>query len=250
MIDVNVHTGSWPFQRFSVDSLTALSEHLSAEGIETGFVSHLGCVFYPDPDVFNRELLAGCESVAGLQPVPVVNPHLNGWRDNLALYLDHGIRAVKIIPSFHNYRLYSRPVFELMEALAEAGIRLMLQMRFEDERDRYFALNVFGPKVDQVVNLAQRFADIEILCLSTYLPEARELAKRTENVLVDISFTEWLFTIELLLEDFAPERILFGSHTPILVTKATVMKLMNSDIEYDLKARIGSLNAKRFLGMQ
>jgi len=248
MIDVNVHTGSWPFQRFPFDSLEALADHLAAEQISIGYVSHLGCVLYADPDVYNRELIEGCRNVEPLRPVPVINPHLNGWRQNLAAYLDEGVRAVKIIPSFHNFRLYSRPVFELIEALEDDGLRLMIQMRYEDERERYFALNVYGPKVDQVVKLANRFAGTEILCLNAYLPEAREFGKRTSNILVDIAFAEWLLTMNLMLEDLAPERVVFGSHSPLLVTRSAVMKLMESEISDKIKRQIASTNAKRFLG--
>lgn len=247
MIDVNIHTGHWPFQRFPFDGLEELADHMAAHGVETGYVSHLGCVFYPDPDGYNRELIAHCESIESLRPVPVINPHLNGWRDNVDFYLAHGVRAVKIIPSFHNYRLYTRPVFELIEALEDAGRRLMIQMRYEDERDRYFALNVHGPKVDQIVRLAGRFPDVEILCLNSYLPEARELGRRTSNILVDIAFAEWLFTMELMLEDLSSERIFFGSHTPLLITKSAVMKLTDSLIDDDLKRKIATENARRFL---
>jgi predicted TIM-barrel fold metal-dependent hydrolase len=144
--------------------------------------------------------------------------------------------------------LYTKPVFELIELLDQAGCRLMIQMRYEDERDRYFALNVYGPKIDQVVRLADRFSESEILCLNCYLTEAQELGQRTSNVSVDIAFAEWLFTMSLLLEDFPPERVYFGSHTPLLITKATVMKLTESEIDAGLKTQIGSENARRFLG--
>lgn len=249
MIDLNVHTGYWPFQRFPFDGLKKLGDHLLAEGVERGFVSHLGCVFYPDPDVYNRDLLKAARRVDSLDAVPVINPHLNGWRSNLDRYCDGGVRAVKIIPSFHNYRLYSRPVFELIEALQAAGLRLLVQMRFEDERDRYFALNVYGPKVDQIVRLADRFGEYEFVLLNAYLPEAREIGRRTSNVIVDTAFAEWLFTMELMLEDVPAERVVFGSHTPILITKASVMKLTESTLDKSLIRQIGTHNAKRLLGL-
>jgi hypothetical protein len=248
MIDVNVHTGYWPFQRFPFADLKSLADRLQSEGVEESYVSHLGCVFYADPDVYNRELIEDCRSVKSVHPVPVINPHLNGWQSNLEAYLDDGIRAVKIIPSFHNYRIYSRPVFELIERLEESNCRLMVQMRFEDERERYFALNVYGPRVDQVVRLADRFSDVPILCLSAYLPEARELGKRTSNVLVDISFAEWLFTLDLMLEDLSADRILFGSHSPLLITRSTVLKLTASRLDRALIAQIATKNARQFLG--
>ncbi len=248
MIDVNVSFGQWPFQRFSIKTIGELVAHLKSEGIEQAMVSHLGCVFFADPDAYNRDLLRACRRHPEIHPVPVVNPHLNGWRDNLDVYLENdAVKAVKVIPSFHNYRLYSKPVFELIEVLNARGVQFMIQMRYEDERDRYFALNVYGPKVAQVVRLANRFPSTRMFCLNAYLPEARELGKATDNIAVDTAFAEWIRMMELLLEDMPAERIFLGTHTPLLVTRASVMKITRSVVSDAIKRRITHSNADQIL---
>jgi predicted TIM-barrel fold metal-dependent hydrolase len=249
LIDINTWYGHWPFQRFTIRTVRDLERHLVDHGIEKALVSHLGTVFYQDPDPYNQELLQSCRRSKVLTAVPVINPHLNRWQDVFDDYVNQGVKTVRIIPTFHNYRLYTRQVFELVEALAERDMRLIIQMRFEDERDRYFALNIHGPKIKQMVRLARRFPDFDFVCTNVYLPEAKEIGKETDNVHVDISFAEWLFTIEEMLSELGPDRIFFGSHTPILYTKPTVMKLMDSGVPKAVKEQIAGRNAAAFFGL-
>lgn len=249
MIDINTWFGHWPFQRFSIKSIGDLERHLGDHNISKALVSHLGTVFYQDPDPYNQELIKACRKSNALIPIPVINPHLNRWEDVLERYVDQGTRAVRIIPSFHNYRLYTRQVFDLVEALARHEMRLMIQMRMEDERDRYFALNIYGPKIPQVVKLAKRFPEFDFVCLNAFLPEAKAFGKQTENVRVDVSFAEWMYTMEELLSELTSDRIFFGSHTPLLYTLPTIMKLRDSGIEDALIDQIGSRNAVTFFGL-
>ncbi len=246
LIDINTWFGNWPFSRFSIKTVKDLERHLNEHKIEKALVSHLGTIFYQDPDPYNQELLAACKKTKSLIAVPVINPHLNRWQDVFESYVDQGVKTIRIIPTFHNYKLYTRPVFELIEAIAERDMRLMIQMRMEDERDRYFALNIYGPKVAQVVRLAKRFPDFDFVCLSAFLPEAKEFGKQTDNVRVDVSFAEWAFTMEELLSELAFDRIFFGSHTPLLYTLPTVMKLMDSGIPRHAKEHIAATNAASF----
>lgn len=246
LFDINTWFGNWPWQRFPIKTIKDLEEHLLAVDIRKAMVSHLGTVFYQDPDPYNRDLMKACRNSEVLTPVPVLNPHLNRWQDVFAHYVDEGVKTIRIIPTFHNYRLYTKPVFELIEALVERDMRLILQMRMEDERDRYFALNIYGPKVKQIVRLADRFPDFDLVCTNVFLPEAKELGKLTKNVRVDVSFAEWLFTIEEMVDALGVDRIFFGSHTPLLYTLATAMKLTEANVSKSVKEKIGVKNAEKF----
>ena len=249
LIDINAWFGHWPFQRFDIKTIKDLETHLDAHDIRAALVSHLGTVFYQDPHPYNLELLRACRRSEALTAVPVINPHLNRWQDVLAVYVDQGVRTIRVIPSFHNYKPYTRQVFDLVEALAERDMRLIIQMRMEDERDRFFALNIYGPKVKQIVRLADRFPDFGFVCTNVYLPEAKELGKQTDNVYVDVSFAEWIFTMEEMISELGPDRIFFGSHTPLLYTLPTVMKLMDSGIQQTVKEQIAVRNAEGFFGL-
>jgi hypothetical protein len=103
LIDTNVNLGPWPFTPVPDRTGPELAAHLAASGVRRALVSHLGAVFQPEPMVTNRKLFAAVKKSPGLLPVPVINPALANWREQLAECLAAGpIRAVKIFPNFHN----------------------------------------------------------------------------------------------------------------------------------------------------
>ncbi|MFH1567710.1 MAG: hypothetical protein ABIL09_06875, partial [Gemmatimonadota bacterium] len=142
LIDVNVSLGHWPFQKLRPQTAGELAAHLAAEGIDRALVSPVEAALHPDPHEYNEPLL---EQVAGeprLRPVPVINPALPGWRGRLAAYGDAGVPAVKVHPNYHLYSLDHPEMGALGAALSERGLPLLLQMRLEDERNQYAALQI------------------------------------------------------------------------------------------------------------
>ena len=83
LIDCNVSYGNWPFRRFPFKRLTDLRDHLKAQGVTRALVSHLGTVFHPDPHPYNLDLIEEATEVHGINPIPVVNPMLAGWQEDL-----------------------------------------------------------------------------------------------------------------------------------------------------------------------
>lgn len=251
LIDVNVSLGRWPFQRFVPATPKKLAEHLKAEGISSAFVSAIEAVFYPDPDVYNKLLRRRLGPHSNLMPVIVVNPALANWREALKVHLGSPqVKAVKIVPNYHNYSLARRSAAELMDELTARKIPLLIQMRIEDERNQYPLLKVAGVDYKGIIKLANRFQGLPIICLCPYFREAIPLVKETTNIYVDISFVEKLDTVASLLKEIKSERVLFGSHTPFLYTRSAVMKIKEARIaKRDFNA-LAFRNACRLLNMK
>ncbi|MDD5483180.1 MAG: amidohydrolase family protein [Kiritimatiellae bacterium] len=205
-----------------MNSAGALSRRLKAAGIARALVSSTDAILYPDPAACNADLLKAVKGHPMLIPVPVVNPALTNWR---AIVSAKNVKAVKIIPNYHNYPLVGPVLAQLMEVLAERKIPLMIQMRAEDERNQYPLMKIPGVDFKAVVQLANDFPAVSIICLCAYFGEAVELAQKTGKVSVDISFIETFQTLPSLLKQIPPQKILFGSHTPFLYTEAAMMKL-------------------------
>lgn len=251
LIDINVSYGHWPFQALRRRSLAELGTHLRSEGIVQAFVAHLATVFLPDPEPSNLALIEEAANVRGIHPVPVVNPALPGWQQHLDDCRRRAeLKAIKIYPTFHNYRLTSDLMSPLVAYVRNHNLRLLVSMRLEDERMRFFALDVLGLPLDDVVAFHKQYSDVPFVCLNAYLPEARRIGRETKLVGVDTSFTEWFFTMEELLKDVAPERLFFGSHSPFLYAKAGVMKLTQSRLDDESKTLIGAANAARHFRLQ
>lgn len=250
LIDTNVNLGPWPFTPVPDRTAPALAAHLAANGIRRALVSHFGAVFLPEPMPANRQLFAAVRRTPALSPVPVINPALRNWPEQLAeCRATAPIRAVKILPNYHNYRLNARPLAPFMAALAKARLRLILNVRLEDERHKYFALRIKGVPVDQLAAFLQRFPRHHVLFSGIYKPEVEKLAPKFTNFSAEISFCEWTNGLELMLAKFPARRLMLGTCTPLLSTRGEADKLRGANIPARAKALIGSANAKRFFDL-
>ena len=253
LIDTNVHLGSWPFTPIPDRTGPELVAHLAASGIRRALVSHLGAVFQPEPMPANRRLFAALRHTPGLLPVPIINVALANWREQLAeCRAAADIRAVKILPNFHNYRLGSPRLADFMAALAKTRLKLMLNFRLEDERHKYFALKMKGVPLPDVIAFLQRFPTHHVLLTGAYwtqevLPLVTKHADL--NFSVEIAFCETFKTLETMLGKIPARRLMLGTNTPLLSTRGQVDKLRCAMIPAKAKALIGSDNARRLYSL-
>ncbi|MBL4576107.1 MAG: amidohydrolase family protein [Opitutaceae bacterium] len=247
LIDTNASFGHWPFARLPKRTLTALETHLTKNGIGHALISHLETLFTPDPHPYNLELIKATKRYDRFTPVPVLNLYNPDWLEGLETYRKKtDLKAVKIYPNFHNYSLNSGRVNALIRYLSEHGIRLIINVRMLDERHQYFGLKVNGVPLKQLAGIGERFPEFRFLCTGLYRPEIFELADQCETFSTDMSFADWHDLINELLKKLSPDRLFFGSHTPLMVTKANTMKLEVAPISAKLKKQIGQGNAKKF----
>ena len=250
LIDTNVNLGSWPFSPVPDRTGPELAAHLASNGIRRALVSHLGAVFLPEPMPANQMLFAAVKHTSTLLPVPVVNPALANWREQLAACRAAAdIRAVKILPNFHNYSLRSRRLDNFMAALAEAKLKLILNIRLEDERHKYFALHLKGVPFIDLAAFLERFPSHHVLLTGCYIREIEKLVTHHANFSADIAFCEWINTIETLLEKIPARRLMLGTCTPLLSTRGEVDKLHFARIPAKAMTLIGSDNARRFFNL-
>ena len=248
LIDANCWLGSWPFQVFTHNSAAALAEHLASEEITTALVSPTEAILHPDPNIFNDLLINTVEDYPLLKPVPVVNPTLANWKTSMAIYAStDNVHSIRILPNYHNYSLNAPCVRELMMILAELAMPLMIQIRMEDERSQYPLMQVAGVSCDEIIELAERFPDVSIICLGAYFNEAIGLLLNSWNVYVDISFIDKINTLNSLLERTTHDRIVFGSHTPFFYTRSAVLKADTGGILPDAARAIISENISLLL---
>jgi len=250
LIDTNVCLGEWPFGTVGITSARRLREHLAASSIETAMVSHLATILNPEPDHGNRRLFKALRNEPTLVPVPVINPALGDWRDLLDRYRDiHPIKAVKIFPNFHRFRLASPTTDRLVEYTRLHGIRLMVNIRMCDERHQYFGLKIDGVTVKSLTDFSARHTDLRFLCLGLYRPEILKLGDVCGNFLTDFSFADWQFMLEEVLAKLTVDRVFFGSYSPIMVTQSIADQLTRSRLTKAKIRRIGRDNAVRFFGL-
>jgi predicted TIM-barrel fold metal-dependent hydrolase len=247
LIDTQVHLGRWPFALGPDLTAKQLAAHLRSHGIRRALVSPLAAVLAPDPMPANSALFAAVRRLPALVPVPVVNPCLANWREQLAACL--GACAIKLFPNYHNYRLDSRRLDPFCAEVRARKLRLLINLRLEDDRHRYFGLRVIRVPVTQVAAFLERHPRLHPLLLGLLTEELRGLAKSHRNFSADTSFIEFMDSIPTLVKEFPARRLLFGSNTPFFTTGASMAKITTMRLPARARTALGHANAKRFYSL-
>jgi predicted TIM-barrel fold metal-dependent hydrolase len=247
-LDASTWIGRWPFSFAPEHSPRSLAAHLKRHGITRALVSPLDAVFAPAPQPANRELLAATRPFRTFLPVPIINPALATWREDLdEVAADRRVHAVRLLPNYHNYSLRAPVVDELVTALEQHRLRLIVQMQLIDHRHEYHALTIKPVPADDLAALLRRHRTTPILASGLLRPDLMKLARRHANLLADLSFAEWHDTMEHLTARVPARQLAFASHTPFLITAAARAKLDTSTLAIAERAQIAASNLRRFL---
>lgn len=263
LIDVNCSLGTWPFRQLPVRTAEDLARRLGAEGVEAAFVSSLEAPFHNDPDAANRALLASVdgagESAAGaaspadrasLFPIPVINPRIRNWRTALEEYAaNERVRAVKLHPNYHRFGLEDGTADDLAGEMERRGMPLMITLRLEDERFHHPSMQVPGVPTDALRAFAGQHPDLRIIVLNAYKNDVRRL-NDISNLHFDIAYVEEYNTVRELCAMVPSNRVLFGSHTPLFVTRAASMKVAWAEVDEEALSAVAGGNARRLLSIR
>lgn len=254
-IDVNAFLGRYPFRYAPGGSPQALLAAMDRIGIEEAWLSNLSAVFWKDPTEGNDLLYSAVEREARLRPVPAVHPGLPEWKDVLSNALTRNAPAVRADPTFYGIDPGGDGMRAVAAGCAEAGLPLMLAVRFEDGRQRHpndradelsshdiRALVRSHPRVRLIVTHADRDCIEQVHFGSTPDEAAR--------ILWDIC---WIWGppedhLALLLETVGVERFTFGTGMPLRIPENSVAKLDLLDLSPENRERIESGNLRQFLG--
>ena len=246
--DANTWIGRWPFAFCDAHDARTLSAHLRKQGIRRALVSPLDAVFAPEPGPANRVLLESTRGVGRLEPVPVINPALANAHEELArCAADERVRAVRLLPNYHNFGLRARAVETLIGELKNRGLRLIVQMQLIDQRHEYHAMNLKPVPPDDLAILLERHPKWSVMASGLMRPEILRLAPKFPRLLADLSFAEWHDTMENLLAKVSVRQLVFASHTPLLITAAARAKLETSTVGEGKRRAITGENLERFL---
>ncbi|PTY08417.1 hypothetical protein DB347_02205 [Opitutaceae bacterium EW11] len=246
--DAQTWIGGWPFSFQPAHRAATLARALRGEGIGRALVSPLDAVFAPEPTPANRALLRSCRTLRNLLPVPVINPALANWREQLAVVArDRSVRAIRILPNYHNYALTSSEVEAFVSEIQGRSLRLVISMRLIDERHEYFAMRLTGVPTGQLDRFLERHPDMPVLASGLYRTDLLSLLPRHPNLLADLSFAEWFDIVDQLVRRLGARQLAFASHTPFLITAAALAKLGQVGIGATDLTSIAHRNLERFL---
>ncbi len=251
MIDFNVKLGHFPYR--PVAGLDALLREMDRHGVEIAVLSSLNSVFYLNPQDGNDEL---AEAIASHRDrfifSAVLRPNFTGWPDDLMrCFEDYGAQCLILHPQYHRYELMDGAAGELALAAADLGMPVCVQCWLEDPR-RQFYREIVQPVAPTVMkDFANAYPSVTMVGLGLRFGEPEMLGEPLpRNFYFDTSNYENMCELELAMERFPRERVLFGTNFPLYNYVANVEKLARGNITASQRAAIGSGNAKRLLGIQ
>lgn len=246
--DANTWIGRWPFSLQPALTAKTLVARLKRHAIDRALVSPVEAVFAPEPGEANRGLLRETRRHARLIPVPVIHPGLANWREQIAgVATDPRVRALRLLPNYHGYRLDSPRIDAVVAAARDHGLRLIVTMRLIDERHEYFALRIKGVPVRGLEALLRRNPRVPVLASGLTRSELLAVLPKQPHLLADLSFAEWHETMSDLRRRVPATQLAFASHTPFLVTAAATAKLRDTALLRAELAQVAAGNLEAFL---
>lgn len=226
MIDVNTLIGPYTFRRVPHPDPDALLRVLDRERIDVAWVGHLPSVFYRDPTAGNGELLAALRPYAArLRPVPAIRPDWPNWTDRVREAVDAGAPAIRAYPMHWGLApggAASRTLSELAVAAGEAGLALLLTVRFEDLRQRHPLDSALDLPAAAVRQLARTDESVRLIVTAASREMIEEVhwsltSEEQRRVFWDIS---WIWGppedhLTKLFRTIGPNRFVFGSQWPL-----------------------------------
>jgi len=227
MIDCAAYIGSYPFRQLPHPDPDVLVRVLAREGLGGAWVGWLPAPWQRDPLPGNDALFAALEPHrATLHPAPVVRPDWPRWEQTLRDVIARGARAIRAYPMHWGMGPHDPSMRRLALACGEAGIPLLLTVRFEDARQRSL-LDVAGDLTGPHLRALARAGDRVHLVVTG---AGRELLEEThwgltpdEQRRIHWDFA-WIWGppedhFAHLLRTVGAERFVYGTHWPLRLTQ-------------------------------
>jgi predicted TIM-barrel fold metal-dependent hydrolase len=252
IIDINAFAGHWPFSPVRGD-LAAVRDSLRAAGVQRLCVSPLEAAWCRNPHLANAALYEAAAAFEDVWPVPVLDPTVATWRAELArAAAEPRVRLIRLLPAYSPYSLAQAD--ELLDALAQAGLGVLVQTRLEDPRSQHPRAPVPDLPAAEVAEAAARHPELAVILGGARTAEIRALTERLlalPHFYADVSQADGLDAVRLLVAPASGypglgEKLLFGSHAPLFMPHAALARVVTDLADAEAAAILGG-NAARVL---
>ncbi len=250
LIDTSVFCGHWPFRRLSHRTPESLKLHLKAKAVSQAWVAAAEAILCPDPMQANEPLFEAIQGDDFFVPVAVIDVTLaTSLHDGERCLREWGCRALKLFPNYHGYDLADPRVGELVELARGADATVCVQLRMMDERSHHPLMKVPDVPATDVADLAKEHPGARFLACGAYQANLKPLGEAA-NVWAEISLVESEQALKTAVDALGPDRVVFGSHSPLLYFEAVAAKLDVDpiDVSPEVIHAVGEANARALLG--
>ena len=247
-IDLFAHCGPWTRRDIGVEP-AGLWDQLAPFGVQKVYAGRLEALWFENAHDANRHAESLPPGPPGVVRVPVLDPSLATWREELDRLQARGpVPMVLLYPNYHSYALDSVDV--MFDALAKRRIVAQIVARMDDPRRQHRLAQVSDVAPDVVLAAAVRHPGTRILLCGAMITGLKSLAAKVGNVRnlwADTSQVDGVGAVQGLMKTAWGDRLVFGSHAPLFYPEAAlgrvVLDLDDAECEAVLRG-----NAARLIG--
>jgi len=227
--DAFAHIGAWSHRPIGLGR-AGLAALLEPYGVTRIYFGRLEALWFENPHDANplAEPTQQEDQKAELVEVPVLDPTIATWRDELARLSKTRLPAlVRLYPNYGMYTLTDAD--PLLEALGKQGIIAQVIVRMEDARRQHRRAQVPDVPVEAVLGAAETHPSLRILLSGASGPELRGLASRlpkANNLWADTAQIDGLGAVAALCKTAWLDRLVFGSHAPLFIPYSAVARVV------------------------
>ena len=247
IIDINAYTGHWPTHPVNGD-MKDVRASLRKYGVDRICISPLDAAWCRNPHLYNAPLCEAARAYDDVWPVPVLDPTIATWPDELARSsATDRVRLVKLLPAYSQYELAEAN--DVLAAIGEAGLAVIVQTRLEDPRRQHPLGQVPDVPAKAIADAAERHPDLTVIIGGPRAGEIRSLKDQLldlPNLYADVSQSDGLDALKTMVEQGLRDRLLFGSHAPLFIPHSAVSRVLADLSDEDAAAILGG-NAERII---
>ena len=250
IIDVNAWTGPWPALVNVPHDAASVHASLREYGVERICMAPIAAAWSANPHLCNTVVYEAATVLEDISPVPVIDPTLPTWRDELEKATGHrAVRMIKLLPGHGGYGLATAD--ELFEEAARANLVTMVQIRIDDPRRHHPMAMVPDVPAGDVVEAAKRHPNLKLVIGGASAAALREFAAQIRDLpglYADTSQVDGVDGVKMLVDAGIGGKVLFGSHAPVFMPAASIARVL-IDLHVDTAVGILEDNASGLLSV-
>lgn len=229
-IDTNVTLFRWPSRRVPLDRVKALEGRLRTLGITEAWACSFEGILHRDITTVNVRLHERCKKHPFFRPCGVLNLSLPSWkRDFVNCVERHSMHGVRLYPNYHDYSLGGAACEELFEMAARLRVLVQIVVSLEDSRTQNRMLSVPDTDLKPLCVMAKKYPKTTFQLLNLrYITRDLHDVFSCQNILVDTARIDGTDGVSKLVEQVSPSRVLYGSHSPLLIPEASMIRMHES----------------------
>jgi predicted TIM-barrel fold metal-dependent hydrolase len=252
ILDIHTSLGHWPFRRIPGQTPGELRAILEMAGISGAAVANTHGLFYKNCQDANLELAEWLAPHGDFfVGVATLNPLYAAWERDLAACVDDlGLRALRLAPQYHDYRLDGSEALALSGLAAERGTVLMIPHRVVDVRQHHWLDTERTIALEEIAALLDAVPQARVIVTESSYPAAALLQEDGSPRYPGLYLESSRLRLDDLPEEFCATQVVFGSGAPFKHTRPALLKLEIADLAPSSRTRIAAENGRALLGIQ